>query len=83
MATQVYARLTPEFREKAQKSGLTTQGLADAIGVSRQFYSAVWHGKEPVTGRFMFGAVRAGLGETFSDIAEPALPKETAEKAVA
>lgn len=65
------ARLTEQFIERATATGMTDAALAAAIGVTRQFYSAVKNGKEQPTVRFMIGAVRAGLADTFADVAEP------------
>lgn len=65
------ARLTEKFIERADATGMTDAALAAAIGVTRQFYSAVKTGKEQPTIRFMVGAIRAGLADNFADVAEP------------
>lgn len=69
---QPKAQLTQAFIERVDNTGLTDSAVAAAIGVTKQFYSAVKLGKENPTVNFMVGAVRAGLAETFSDVAEPA-----------
>lgn len=66
------ARLTKTFLDRAESTGMTDSALAAAIGVTRQFYSAVKNGNEQPTTRFMVGAVRAGLAGTFAEVAEPA-----------
>lgn len=68
---QPAARLTDRFINRAEATGMTDAALAAAIGVTRQFYSDVKLGKQQPTTRFMVGAVRAGLANTFSDVAEP------------
>ena len=65
------ARLTPDFLARVAATGLTDEAVARAIGVSKQFYSAVKLGKQSPTINFMVGAVRAGLADSFSDVAEP------------
>lgn len=65
------AKLTSTFLARAEATGMTDAALAAAIGVTRQFYSAVKNGTEQPTVRFMAGAVRAGLAATFADVAEP------------
>lgn len=65
------ARLTADFLARAAATGMTDAALAAAIGVSRQFYSDVKAGKEQPTTRFMVGAVRAGLADSFAQVAEP------------
>ena len=69
--SQPAARLTEQFIARADATGMTDSALAAAIGVTRQFYSAVKSGKEQPTTRFMVGAVRAGLADSFADVAEP------------
>lgn len=69
--SQPTARLTKGFLDRAAATGMTDAALAAAIGVTRQFYSAVKSGAEQPTTRFMVGAVRAGLASTFADVAEP------------
>ena len=69
---QPKAQLTAQFLKRAEETGLTDSALAAAIGVTRQYYSAVKVGKENPSVNFMVGAIRAGLAETFSDVAEPA-----------
>lgn len=71
--SNIYSRLTPAFRRKVEQSSLTHAAIARGIGVTPQFFNAVWNGTEAVTGRFMAGAIIAGLGKSFSDIAEPVL----------
>ena len=66
------ARLTEDFLNRAEATGMTDAALAAAIGVTRQFYSAVKNGHEQPTTRFMVGAVRAGLANTFAEVAAPA-----------
>ena len=70
--TKPDARLTEAFLARAAQTGMTDTALAAAIGVTKQFYSAVKNGHEQPTVRFMAGAVRAGLAESFADVAEPA-----------
>lgn len=65
------ARLTQGFLTKVAASGLTDAAAARAIGVSRQFYSAVKNGQENPSVAFMTGAVHAGLADTFDAVAEP------------
>ncbi|GAA2237372.1 hypothetical protein GCM10010401_06900 [Rarobacter faecitabidus] len=67
------AKLTDRFIARAAATGMTDAAIAAAIGVTPQFYSAVKAGKEQPTTRFMIGAVRAGLAETFGEVAEPVL----------
>ena len=69
--SQPAARLTETFIERATATGMTDAALAAAIGVTRQFYSAVKSGKEQPTTKFMAGAVRAGLARDFGEVAEP------------
>lgn len=69
-------RLTDSFLERVAATGMTDTAIANAIGVTKQFYSAVKTGKEEVTARFLAGAVSAGLAETFADVAEPTLTQE-------
>lgn len=69
---QPSARLTAQFIERANATGMTDTALAAAIGVTKQFYSDVKNGKQQPTVRFMVGAVRAGLADNFADVAEPA-----------
>ena len=68
---QTSARLTSRFIDRASATGMTDAALAAAIGVTRQFYSDVKLGKQQPTTRFMVGAVRAGLANSFADVAEP------------
>lgn len=65
------AQLTQDFLTRVEATGLTDAAVAAAIGVSKQFYSQVKLGKESPTINFMVGAVRAGLADTFADVAEP------------
>lgn len=60
--------LSLAFRDKVESTGMTHSAIARAIGVTRQFFSAVWLGKEQPTIRFAVGAINAGLGNTFDDI---------------
>ncbi|MDK8350394.1 hypothetical protein QP786_00235 [Gleimia europaea] len=60
--------LTQTFRETVEKTGMKHSAIADGMKVSRQFFSAVWLGKEQPTTRFALGAIKAGLGETFDDV---------------
>lgn len=76
--SQPAARLTEQFIERATATGMTDAALAAAIGVTRQFYSAVKAGKEQPTMRFMTGAVRAGLAGDFGEVAEPVPVREAA-----
>ena len=69
--SQPAARLTEQFIERATATGMTDAAIARAIGVTRQFYSAVKTGKEQPSIRFMTGAVLAGLADDFSEVAEP------------
>lgn len=69
--SQPAARLTERFIERADATGMTDAAIAAAIGVTRQFYSAVKAGKEQPTTKFMTGAVRAGLADNFGEVAEP------------
>lgn len=69
-------RLTDQFLERVAATGMTDTAIANAIGVTKQFYSAVKSGNEDVTARFLAGAVTAGLAETFADVAEPTLTQE-------
>lgn len=63
-------RLTRQFLDRVEATGLSDSAIAAAIGVSKQFYSQVKHGQEQPTIKFLAGAVLAGLGDTFGDIAE-------------
>lgn len=65
------ARLTPDFLARVEATGLTDEAAARAIGVSKQFYSAVKLGKQSPTINFMVGAIHAGLADSFADVAEP------------
>ncbi|WP_455951367.1 hypothetical protein [Arcanobacterium haemolyticum] len=62
--------LTPEFRERINQTEMTHTAIALAIGVTKQFFSLVWSGKENVSVRFMVGAINAGLAESFDQIAQ-------------
>lgn len=72
------ARLSPRFLARVEATGLSDMAIAAAIGVSRQFYADVKAGKQNPTTRFMAGAIRAGLGESFDDVAEPLPERATA-----
>lgn len=71
------ARLTAEFLARVEATGMTDTAIAAAIGVTKQYYSAVKLGKENPSVGFMVGAIRAGLADSFADVAEPAA-RETA-----
>lgn len=60
--------LTQRFRYVVENTGMTHTAIANAIGVTRQFFSLVWNGKEEPTMRFVTGALAAGLGNTFNDV---------------
>ncbi len=60
--------LTQQFRYMVEKTGMTHSAIANGMGVTRQFFSAVWNGKEQPTMRFVVGAITAGLGKTFDDV---------------
>ena len=65
------ARLTPDSLARVEATGLTDEAAARAIGVSKQFYSAVKLGKQSPSVGFIVGAIHAGLADSFSDVAEP------------
>lgn len=65
------ARLTTKFLDRVAQTGLTDEATARAIGVSKQYYSQVKNGQQNPSVTFMAGAVHAGLGSNFADIAEP------------
>ncbi len=67
----VDAQLTEAFCNRVTDTGMTHEAIAKSLGVTKQFFSAVWNGKENPSVRFMTGAVLAGLGNSFADIAEP------------
>ena len=71
------AQLTEKFRKKVEETGLSQNGVAGSIRVSRQYFNRIWRGLESPSTRFMALAIDAGYGETFSDIAEPVPAKET------
>jgi transcriptional regulator with XRE-family HTH domain len=60
--------LTQQFRYMVEKTGMTHSAVAKGMGVTRQFFSAVWNGKEEPTTRFIKSAIDAGLGKTFNDV---------------
>lgn len=64
------ARLTRNFLDRVEATGLTDAAAARAIGVTRQYYSAVKNGKENPSISFMAGAVQAGLADSFDGVAE-------------
>ncbi|MCD4557638.1 hypothetical protein [Schaalia sp. lx-100] len=66
MSTQV--QLTQKFRYLVENTGMTHAAIAAAMGITRQFFSAVWLGKEQPTARFAVGALQAGLGHSFDDV---------------
>lgn len=60
--------LTQQFRYVVEKTGMTHSAIADGMGVTRQFFSAVWNGKEEPTTRFAVGAINAGLARSFDEV---------------
>ena len=68
---QPKARLTKAFLNRVAATGLTDAATARAIGVTKQYYSAVKNGKETPSVGFMGGAIHAGLASTFDEVAEP------------
>lgn len=74
--------LTDQFREAVNRSGLTHAALAKGMDITPQFFSAVWADREPVTARFMAGALESGLVHRLDQIAVLA-PDRTKEGAVA
>ena len=77
MSTKPNLRLTNSFLRRVAETGLTDSAVAAAIGVSKQFYSAVKLGKEQPTLALIAGAVKAGLVDSFDEVAELA-PEELA-----
>lgn len=75
------ARLTEKFIARVADTGLTPAATAAAIGVTPQEYARVLAGKCAPSVRFMAGAVRSGLAETFADVAELTTPITAAEAA--
>lgn len=77
---QPKAQLTSDFLARVEATGLTDAAVARAIGVTKQYYSAVKLGRENPSITFMVGAIHAGLADTFNDIAEPigAQPRQVA-----
>ncbi len=65
------ALLTEEFKQRVEDTGMTDAAVAAAIGVTKQYFSAVKNGKEAPSIKFLAGAVIAGLGQNFGDIARP------------
>lgn len=70
------ARLTESFLARVADTGLTDSAVAAAIGVTKQYYSAVKNGKDNPSVGFMVGAVHAGLADSFADVAEPITPEK-------
>lgn len=75
------ARITPAFLHRLEETGMTDMAIAASFGMTRQEFSAIKLGKQPPTVRFLAGAVRSGLAESFADVAEYAPTPE--EKAIA
>lgn len=77
---QPKAQLTSDFLARVEATGLTDNAVAAALGVTKQYYSAVKLGKENPSVGFMVAAVRAGLAEDFAGVAEPigAQPRQVA-----
>ena len=75
------ARITPAFLRRLENTGMTDVAIAASFGMSRQEFSAIKLGKQAPTVRFLAGAVRSGLAETFAEVAEYVPP--TDEKAIA
>lgn len=67
---EVQSRLTQAFLDRVENTGMTDTAIADAIGISKQYYSEVKLGKQNPSVRFLIGAVRAGLADTFDGVAE-------------
>lgn len=66
----VRIRLTPEFRDRMDSTGMTDAALAAAIGVTPQFFHQVKTGKVAPSAAFMAGAVLSRLATDFSEAAE-------------
>lgn len=64
------ATLTDSFRTRLDQTGMSQAAIAKAIGVSPQYFSRVIRDLEQPSVRFMAGAIQAGLGASFADIAE-------------
>lgn len=60
--------LTQQFRYMVEKTGMTHSAIANGMGITRQFFSAVWNGKEEPTTRFAVGAINAGLARSFDEV---------------
>lgn len=65
------AILADSFRDRLEQTGMSQAAIAKAIGVSPQYFNRVYRGLQPPSVRFITGAIQAGLGDNFSDIAKP------------
>ncbi|MDY5151371.1 helix-turn-helix transcriptional regulator [Actinotignum urinale] len=64
------ATLTDDFKAKINSLGVTQLAVAKMMGITPQQFSEIWNGSAQPSTTFIVKAIQAGLGESFSDIAE-------------
>jgi len=64
-------------------AGMTQQGLADRVGVSREYVSMIENGKRPVTKRSLLYELASALGVSVTDLTGQPTPPRTAEERAA
>lgn len=77
------AVLTPAFKKRITDLEITHLAVSKMMGITPQQFSEIWNGQAQPSTAFIVKAIRAGLGENFSDIAEVRTEERAQERKTA